>query len=91
MNIKNVEYIEIDLEEILDEIDYHLFRANWSKEKAKSYLIFQYHKNSRLKLTDDELLEFLAMVRQLPSKYFLSFRTLTFPEFPSQKNEQILF
>lgn len=85
MNTEEIEYVEIDFNDIIKEIDYHLFRAGWNKEKARNYLIFQYHKRSRLKLTDDELLEFLAMTKNLPSKYSLSFRRLIFREFPPKK------
>ena len=48
----------IDFNDVIADIDHHLKRIGWDKEKGKEYLLAKYGKPSRLRLEDNELLEF---------------------------------
>ena len=46
-------------------IDTEVARLGWSKQKAKAYIQQRYHKNSRLYMSDEELLNLLQALRNL--------------------------
>lgn len=50
---------------VIKEIDTHIEKLGWTKEKARNYVQVTYAKKSRLKLTDAELLEFLHHLQGL--------------------------
>lgn len=58
--------VEFDFNEIKHRIDLEMKRLNWTKEQGRDYLLSTYGKRSRLHLTDNELLEFLGYVENLP-------------------------
>ncbi|MDJ0745315.1 MAG: hypothetical protein QNJ32_18410 [Xenococcaceae cyanobacterium MO_167.B27] len=49
---------QLDWQQIIDGIDREMKRLGWSQEIGREYLIKTYGKKSRVKLTDDELMEF---------------------------------
>ena len=50
--------IEYDFNDIKTDIDAQMQRLGWSIERGRQYLIDTYGKRSRMRLTDEELLEF---------------------------------
>ncbi len=60
-----------DYNDIIYQIDLELTRINWSVERAKEYLEFAYGTTSRVKLSDEELLEFLDFLKnyQVTSRF----------------------
>lgn len=77
--------IELELKDIIYEIRINLKRAGWRKSDAKNYIILQYHKDGILKLTDDELLEFLEFCKGLPDEKPKHFKYLKFRKLPPSK------
>jgi hypothetical protein len=51
--------------EIIQSIDRHLSRLNWTKEEGRQYLIDKYGKKSRQLLDDEELIEFLMTLSEM--------------------------
>lgn len=58
---------EFDFHDIKNRIDLEMKRLNWTKEQGRDYLLSTYGKRSRLHLTNEELLEFLGHIENLPS------------------------
>ncbi len=48
-----------DFNEVIRSIDEEMRRLNWSRGEGKDYLVKTYGVKSRLKLTDEQLIEFL--------------------------------
>lgn len=61
------EAIELDINDICREIKRNLKRAGWGKEQTEKYLLFKYLSNKILKLSDDELIEFMNYTATLPN------------------------
>lgn len=59
--------VQLDFNEIRHKIDLEMKRLNWTKEQGRDYLLSTYGKRSRLHLQDDELLEFLYYLENLPN------------------------
>jgi hypothetical protein len=56
----------IDLSEIIAQTDVELKRLGWTNMQGRQYLEQTYNKRSRQQLTDEELLEFLQTLQDLP-------------------------
>jgi len=59
----NIEPLEWN--DVIEEMDSCIEALGWTKERARQYVQVTYGKKSRLKLTDDELLELLEYFRNL--------------------------
>ncbi len=57
----------MDFNEIKQKTDIEIKRLSWTKDQGKEFLMSHYGKRSRLHLTDEQLLEFLRYLEQLPS------------------------
>jgi len=57
----------MDFNEIKQKTDIEIKRLSWTKDQGKEFLMSHYGKRSRLHLTDEELLEFLRYLEQLPN------------------------
>ena len=57
----------MDFNEIKQKTDIEIKRLSWTKDQGKDFLMSHYGKRSRLHLTDEQLLEFLRYLEQLPS------------------------
>lgn len=80
--------VELNLKDIISEIKTNLKRAGWKKSVIKKYLIFEYHKDGILKLTDEELLEFLEFCKKLADEKPKYFKSLEFCKLPPNKIKQ---
>ncbi len=60
----SAEVVEYHYEEIIDAIDSEMKRLNWGVEDGKQHLMEKYGKKSRRQLSDEELLEFWAEMKQ---------------------------
>ncbi|MDJ0593433.1 MAG: hypothetical protein QNJ72_26185 [Pleurocapsa sp. MO_226.B13] len=58
---------KIDFWNLKHQIDDEVARLGWSKAKCKAYIQSHYGKDSRLKMTDDELIDLLETLRNLAS------------------------
>ena len=58
------EVVHEDFNEVMRSIDEQMRRLNWSRGEGKDYLIKTYGVKSRLKLTDEQLIEFLEYLRK---------------------------
>ena len=56
----------IDLSDVIAQTDVELKRLGWTNTQGRQYLEQTYNKRSRQQLTDDELLEFLQTLQDLP-------------------------
>ena len=56
---------KIDFWNLKHQIDDEVARLGWSKAKCKAYIQSHYGKDSRLKMTDDELIDLLETLRKL--------------------------
>lgn len=56
----------IDLSDIIAQTDIELKRLGWTNTQGRKYLEKTYNKRSRQQLTDEELLEFLQTLQDLP-------------------------
>ena len=70
-----------DYNDIIYQIDLELTRIGWSIEQAKDYLEFAYGVKSRVRLSDEELLEFLAFLRnyQVTSRFKIELPKIRLP------------
>lgn len=50
----------INFNAVLADIDKHMKRIGWDKDKGREYILGKYGKRSRLLLNDQQLLEFRA-------------------------------
>lgn len=82
------EKVELDIKDIISEIRINLKRAGWKKSVVKKYLIFEYHKDGILKLSDEELLEFLEFCKKLPDEKPKYFKGIEFRKLPSSKSKR---
>lgn len=57
----------INFNEIKQKTDIEIKRLGWTKDQGKEFLMSHYGKRSRLHLTDEQLLEFLRYLEQLPN------------------------
>lgn len=80
--------IELNIKDILWEVKLNLKRAGWKKDKIQEHLIFEYHKDRVLKLTDDEMLEFLEFCKKLPDEKPKYFKGIEFRKLPSSKSKR---
>ncbi len=60
----NQELVHEDFNEVIRSIDEQMRRLNWSRGEGKDYLIKTYGVKSRLKLTDEQLIEFLEYLKR---------------------------
>ncbi len=60
------EVVTVDWDDLRAEIDYEMKRIGWSKKQGKRHLKTNYGVTARLKLTDDQLFEFLDFLKQQP-------------------------
>ncbi len=56
----------VDLSDIIAQTDVELKRLGWTNTQGRKYLEQTYNKRSRQQLTDEELLEFLQTLQDLP-------------------------
>ncbi len=56
----------VDWNDLIAEIDTEMMRIGWSKHQGQGHLQAHYGVESRKKLTDDQLFEFLAYLKQQP-------------------------
>ncbi len=59
--------VKIDFYAVKHETDIELQRLGWTSNEGRDFLKRQYGKPSRLRLTDEELLEFLQHLKSLPT------------------------
>jgi hypothetical protein len=59
--------VKIDFYAVKHETDIELQRLGWTSNEGRDFLKRQYGKPSRLRLTDEELLEFLHHLKSLPT------------------------
>ncbi len=59
--------VKIDFYAVKHETDIELQRLGWTSDEGRNFLIRQYGKPSRLRLTDEELLQFLQHLKSLPT------------------------
>ncbi|MDJ0594839.1 MAG: hypothetical protein QNJ72_33490 [Pleurocapsa sp. MO_226.B13] len=59
---------KIDFWNLKHQIDDQAARLGWSKAKCKAYILETYGKDSRLKMTDDQLLDLLERLRTFNSR-----------------------
>ncbi|MDJ0681931.1 MAG: hypothetical protein QNJ18_18990 [Xenococcaceae cyanobacterium MO_167.B52] len=59
--------VPIDFNEVMHKIDLEMKRLKWTKEQGRDYLLSTYGKRARVHLQDNELLEFLNYLENLPS------------------------
>ncbi len=59
---------KIDFWNLKHQIDDEAARLGWSKQECKAYILKHYGKDSRLKMTDDELIDLLKNLKSLPTK-----------------------
>ncbi|MDJ0680117.1 MAG: hypothetical protein QNJ18_09680 [Xenococcaceae cyanobacterium MO_167.B52] len=59
--------VPIDFNEVMHKIDLEMKRLKWTKEQGRDYLLGTYGKRARVHLQDNELLEFLNYLENLPS------------------------
>ena len=57
----------VDYADVVSDIDQHMERLGWDREKGRRYLIETYGVRSRLKLSDRQLLEFLGYLKSQPT------------------------
>lgn len=57
----------MDFNEIKQQTDIEIKRLGWTKDQGKEFLKSRYGKRSRLHLTDEQLLEFLRYLENLPN------------------------
>ena len=63
----NAELAAMDFNEIKQKTDIEIKRLGWTKDQGKEFLMSRYGKRSRLHLTDEQLLEFLRYLEELPN------------------------
>lgn len=63
----------IDFWEIKHQIDDEVTRLGWSVERCKVYINQRYHKQSRLFMTDSQLIHLRDYLRSLPTPKKTSF------------------
>lgn len=61
------ETVEIDFNKIKHQTDIEIKRLGWTRDDGRNFLQSHYGKRSRLHLTDEELLEFLHYLENLPT------------------------
>ena len=57
----------IDFWKVKHEIDHEVRRLGWDTSKCRQYIQDRYNKRSRLVMSDEQLLELLATLRNLSS------------------------
>lgn len=57
----------IDFNEIIQKTNTEIKRLGWTKDEGRDFLNSRYGKRSRLKLSDEQLLEFLHYLEKLPT------------------------
>ena len=58
---------KLDFWEVIEDINQEMKRLRWTEQKGRRFLTDRYGKNSRLKLSDQQLLEFRDYLKSLPS------------------------
>ncbi len=66
-SVSQTEIGEIDFNEIKQKTDIEIKRLGWTKDDGRNFLKSRYGKRSRLHLTDEQLLEFLHHLENLPN------------------------
>ncbi len=57
----------VDYAEVVATIDSEMTRLGWDRERGERHLIEQYGLRSRIKLSDEQLLEFLEYLKSQPT------------------------
>ena len=65
---ENHKLTKIDFWKIKHQIDDEVKRLGWSVDFCKRYTITHYNKRSRLVMSDEELLDLLDKLRNLPTR-----------------------